>query len=349
MAYGFDVSVYVEDKAGDLGAPDSTSMIPGPWWLSPDVVVPAHPGEATQGVNDVQIRVHAHEEPILEEKVTAEVYVGKPGFVLSPTNGTKRIDPGTLLFRPAGVAGSEPVLSESGATLSFPWTPSSATTAIDGPGHRCLIVRAFPVGVTPPSSPFDVPNEQHEAQHNIEILATTTASATMSKGGAGTRKDPRKREKRTGLWWEELTTTAVKRRGKRFVVWAFDPKPSRQFVAGLGKAFGERTRFGGFSKEPPGEVSLEVVDARGEEIDPRLLLKKRGFAKRSGLGEGVFAEDRLLGAASMELGPRTLSRLRLRFDHSNLKPRTAVILHGAQWREDGTPEGGMTVVALAPS
>ena len=42
MAYGFDVTVYVEDKTGDLGAPGS----PAPWWLSPDVDIPAHTGEA---------------------------------------------------------------------------------------------------------------------------------------------------------------------------------------------------------------------------------------------------------------------------------------------------------------
>ena len=93
MAYGFDVTVYVEDKTGDLGAPGS----PAPWWLSPDVDIPAHTGEAVQGANDVRIRVHAHEEPILDEKIVAEVYVGNPSLVMSPTSGTSRIDPGTLL------------------------------------------------------------------------------------------------------------------------------------------------------------------------------------------------------------------------------------------------------------
>ncbi|MEA2440850.1 MAG: hypothetical protein QOH76_2274, partial [Thermoleophilaceae bacterium] len=57
MAYGTDVTVYVEDKAGDVGAPAS----PAPWWISPDVDIPAHSGEAGQGSNDVQIRVHTHE------------------------------------------------------------------------------------------------------------------------------------------------------------------------------------------------------------------------------------------------------------------------------------------------
>src|SRR4051794_33368289 len=117
MAFGNDVSVYVEDKAGDLGAPGS----PAPWWLSPDVDIPAHTGEAVQGANQVQVRVHTHEEPILDEKVVAEVYVGKPSLVLSPTTGTKRIDPGTLVFRPPNVPGPEPAAGEAGATLTFPW------------------------------------------------------------------------------------------------------------------------------------------------------------------------------------------------------------------------------------
>jgi hypothetical protein len=343
LPYGTDVTVYVEDSAGDLGAPGS----PAPWWVSPDVDIPAHPGEAVQGANSVQIRVHTHEEPFLDEKIVAEVYVGNPSLVMSPTTGTKRIDPGNLLFRPPGVAGTEPLADVTGGTLSFPWTPSSSGTAVDGPGHRCLILRGFPQSVTPPSSPFTVPNEQHEAQHNIEILLTTLKKAQMAQGGAGTRRDPRRRDEATGLWWERFATLAGGRRGRRFVVWAFDPAPSRQLVAGLRRAL-EAAGVSGFSKERPSEVGLEAVDARGEEIDPGRLLKRRGFARHAGLGQGLFAEDRLLAAASLDLGPRKVSGLILRFDHSNLKRGSAIVLHGAQWSDRGDPEGGMTVVAVAP-
>jgi hypothetical protein len=343
LAYGNDVTVYVEDTAGDLGAPGS----PAPWWVSPDVDIPAHTGEAVQGSNNVQIRVHAHEEPILDDKIAAEVYVGDPSLVMSPTTGTQRIDPGTLLFRPANVAGSEPIASDAGGTLSFAWSPSSSPAAVDGPGHRCLVVRAFPQSVTPPTSPFNVPNEQHEAQHNIEILTTTMRSAPMGQGGLGTRRDPRRRDEKTGLWWERFATLAAGGRGRRFVVWAFDPAPSRQLVASLRRALAA-AKVSGFSKAPPSQVGLEPVDAAGEEVDPRRLLGRRGFAKRAGLGEGLFADDRLLAAAALELGPRKLSGLVLRFDHSNLRTGSTVVLHGAQWSERGDAEGGMTVVAVAP-
>jgi hypothetical protein len=341
MAYGSDITVYVEDKAGDLGAPGSM-----PFWLSPDVDIVGHSGEAVQGANQVQVRVHAQDEPLIDDKITAEVYVGNPGLVLSPTTGTKRIDGGTLLFRTPNVPGTEPVATIPGATLSFTWTPSASPADPDGVGHRCLILRAFPLNLTPPSSPFDVPNEQHEAQHNIEVLSTTRKSAGMAAGGMGTRKDPRKRDKQTGLWWEGLATMAAGRRGRRYVVWAFDPRPRKEIVAGIERAL-KQGKVTGFSREAPNEIWLEALDAKWEGIEPAYLLKK--LPKQAGLGEGLFARDRLLGAAAVELGPRKPARLVLRFDHSNLKPRSAVVLHVAQWSEQGKPEGGMTIVAVAPT
>src|SRR3954453_23705631 len=114
MPYGFDISVFVEDKKNDGGAPGSS-----PFWLSPDVDIPAHSGTAFQGSNDVQIRVHSHEEPILDDKIVAEVYVGQASLVMSPTVRTKRFGPGNLLFRPPNVAGAEPVSPETGGTVSF--------------------------------------------------------------------------------------------------------------------------------------------------------------------------------------------------------------------------------------
>ena len=339
--YGGDVTVYVEDKAGDLGAPAS----PAPWWISPDVDIPAHSGQAVQGPNDVQIRVHTHEEPIIEEKIVAEVYAGTPSFVLSPTTGTKRIDPGNLLFRPPGVAGSEPVANVPGGTLTFPWTPSSSAGDVDGPGHRCLVVRAFPQNVTPPTTPFDVANEGHEAQHNIEVLSTTKMQMDMSKGGAGTPDDPRRRDKNDGRWWERFLTMAVQGSAQSFVLWAFDPSPNERLVESVRPAL-EQVKFQGFSQRPPDGVEV-VPEGNGKAIAPNELLGGT-FMEKSGIGNGLFAKELFLGAAVLELEENVLSSLVLRFDHESLEPNTAVVLHGAQWHESGRPEGGMTVIAMAP-
>lgn len=345
-SYGSDVSVFVEDNTGDLGGPPTPPT--RPWWISPDVDIPSHTGQAVQGSNDVQIRVHSHEEPVLDEKIVAEVYVGAPGFVLSPSVGTERIDSGNLRFRPPAVSGTEPVANDAGGTLTFAWTPSATAGDVDGPGHRCLILRAFPESVTPPGAPFDVPNEQHETQHNMEILTTTTAKAKMFAGGMGVPGDPRKIDQDTDLWWERFTTMAGGRKGKHFVVWAFDPEPDAAISDGVRGAL-KGTRFRGFSQNPPGSVGIEIEKGRGKQIDPKELFRKSSGVQLEGLGRGLFNRKRLLAAAELELGPRSLSSLILRFDHSNLQKRQAAVLHGVQWNEKGQAEGGMTVIALAPT
>ena len=344
MPYGTDISVYVEDTKNDLGAPGS----PAPWWLSPDVDIPAHSGVAFQGTNQVQVRVHSHEEPIVQEKIVAEVYVGAPGFVLSPVTGTKRIDPGDLKWRPASIPGTEPIADEPGSTLAFPWTPSAVPTDIDGPGHRCLIVRAFPESVTPPTDPFVIPDEGHEAQHNMEVLTTTMAIAPIGEGGgAGVPGDPRHRDEGTGLWWEIFTTMAATKRGRHFVAWAFDPEPNKAVVGGVKKQL-KKAGIARFSQRPPDKITLEPVKARGEEIDPKELYADPEFVQRAGIGSGLFGSGRVVAAAALELAPNKLARLLMRFDLSNLDDRTAVVLHGVQWNEAGEAEGGMTVIALPP-
>jgi hypothetical protein len=150
------------------------------------------------------------------------------------------------------------------------------------------------------------------------------------------------------MWWEALGTLATGRRGRRFVVWAFDPNPDEHVPAGIVRDL-KKAKIRGFAEEPPAKAALEVVGVPGAEIDPLGLVKKRGFASRSGVGDGLFATDRLLGAGVLELGPRTPAQVVLRFDHSNIDERTAIVLHAAQWNERGDAEGGMTIVALAPT
>jgi hypothetical protein len=304
---------------------------------------------AVQGANQVQVRVHSHEEPLVQEKIVCEVYVGAPGFVLSPVTGTKRIDPGDLKWRPASIPGTEPIADEPGGTHTFPWTPSSVPADIDGPGHRCLILRAFPESVTPPTDPFVIPTEAHEAQHNMEVLTTTMAMAPMGEGGgAGVPGDPRHRDEGTGLWWEVFTTMAATKRGKHFVAWAFDPEPNKIVVGGVKKAL-KKAGIRGFAQRPPDKVTLEPVKGRGGEINPKELYSDPDFVQRAGLDSGLFDSDRVVAAAELELAPNKLARLLMRFDLSNLDKQTAVVLHGVQWNEAGEAEGGMTVIALAPT
>jgi hypothetical protein len=101
------------------------------------------------------------------------------------------------------------------------------------------------------------------------------------------------------------------------------------------------------SKEPPKQVTFEPDPKHGNPIDPSDLLGNGPFVEKSGLGRGLFTKDRLVAGAELELEPNEMTRLMLRFDHSNLKPHSAVVLHGVQWDEHGKAEGGITVVAVA--
>lgn len=326
MSYN-DPIVFVEDTAGDLGAPVPPGVA---WWFSPDVsIVAPSPGIARAGQNTVQIRVHAHDEPILEEKIVAEVYSGTPSLVMSPVANTRRIDPGNLRFRTIDVPGTEPVANTSGATTSFPWTPGGGPGDPDGPGHRCLVVRAFPESLTPPTAAFDVPNEAHEAQHNIQVL------------------EPPKQQRGEPVkpYWDELKTVAAgTKRGPRIVVAAFDPRPDKKLENLIRLGF---PKLGGFAPRPPKGFGFEAAGAPGEPIAPKELFGKRGFARRAGLGEGIWAKSRVVAGLGLELGPRKVSGVRWGLDADSLEPGTAAVFHIAQFDTRGRPEGGITVVAQA--
>jgi hypothetical protein len=111
----------------------------------------------------------------------------------------------------------------------------------------------------------------------------------------------------------------------------------------------KEAKISGFSDQPPDMISLEPVKTRGEAIDPAKLFDDPKFAERAGLGSGLFTSRRLVGAAVLELDRGTVAHLLMRFDLTNLRKHTAAVLHGVQWNSAGEPEGGMTVVALAPT
>jgi hypothetical protein len=160
--------------------------------------------------------------------------------------------------------------------------------------------------------------------------------SSMGRGGAGTPDDPRRRDKETGLWWERLLTVGPGRRGKRYVAWAFDPEPGDYLGKGVRRALKE-ANVRGFSTDPPAKVALDVAGAKSRPT------------KRAPVRNPLFVGGRLLAAASFDLGPRKPVEVILRFDHTNLKARTAAVMHVAQVDARGIPEGGMTVIALPPT
>jgi hypothetical protein len=174
-----DTSTYLEAIAGDNGVHDPN----GVWWLSPDIQLTgptSGPDKADPGaVNTVDVTVHATADgpanPTGAESITVELFVANPSLVMAPNNAqsTAHIDSiGVPLIAPGG-----------STTTQFLWTPPNGAPASDpqSSGHKCLIVRAYADPLTPDDKHFYIPDDRHEAQHNICIVPC---------GGPGAARKP---------------------------------------------------------------------------------------------------------------------------------------------------------------
>lgn len=158
-----DVRLYLEAVAGDGG--NHTAAV---WWLSPDIILNGGTYQASPSApNTVDVRPHAKPgDHIGINTVMIDVYVGDPSLVMTPTSNTTKLtndpnDPG----RPALVV---PIPPPSGTIHTFTWI--NGGTPVEAPGHKCLIAQVYPIGETPSPTNFDLPFDQHVAQHNIDIL-----------------------------------------------------------------------------------------------------------------------------------------------------------------------------------
>lgn len=162
----FDQCFYLESVAGD-GGNHATS---GAWWLSPDIILNNGSDMANPtGPNTVEVRVHAQGCEALgtdDPKVIVDVYVGDPSLVMTPTGNTTKISNTT--GRPV-VEILPPPFPGQNALVSFTWI--NGGTAVESPGHKCLIAQCYPNwDANPSATTFDLPAERHVAQRNITIL-----------------------------------------------------------------------------------------------------------------------------------------------------------------------------------
>jgi hypothetical protein len=178
------VAGYQGDPGGSLSIDKGGAV----WWACPNIWV-GQPGgtTATEGHNDVAVRFHYDENRVDPREpfnsVQVEVYAYNPG--LAPPPGA---------FAPGGSAVHAlpmAVLLTNDFTSSDPVPmldlevppPGPDPAAILAPGHRCLIARVFPFNTVAPDS-FDV-TEQHSAQRNILLVATTANERGPSEAGTG--------------------------------------------------------------------------------------------------------------------------------------------------------------------
>ena len=198
--------------------------------------------------------------------------------------------------------------------------------------------------------------EQHEVQHNLEILSTTAMQArSPGMGGAGagqgTPEDPRQRDPETDLWNQWVITGIGGQKGAKTpqqatVGVAFDPNPRRTVTQWALPALDRMGGFKGFAERPPASVTLDLIKTRGKPIhDPEVLLELAPFGR---VQDGPFVRDRLLGGALLELAPRRVAGLNVQFDLRDSDPGRPHVIHLGQFDRKGTPTGGLTIIAMAP-
>ena len=176
-----DTCFFMEAIPGDGGNQNPNDV----WWLSPDITL-AGPISGLENADAGQvnsIKIKFHRKPAGsgcvfpgDESINVEAWVANPSLVMAPRRGSAAR---------VGFIGS-PLAPEGGNHIQqIDWTPASAshpTPLFDNPqdpGSKCLVARCYPSSLTPSTSQFFVPGDQHVAQHNLCILGASTDKALL--------------------------------------------------------------------------------------------------------------------------------------------------------------------------
>ncbi|MBA3870002.1 MAG: hypothetical protein H0X30_12720 [Anaerolineae bacterium] len=272
--------LYIRDNVLDSGGEPSPNALPQ--WLSPDIVV-TPPGGAPgddprEGLpNDVAITVR-NRGGIAAMQVEVDV------FVADPTTGWTS----TTAFP----VGSQPldVPAYGSAVAHFTWTP------IPGPIHRCMLARAsliIPPDTYSNSSIFDVVNDRHIAQHNLNLVLMPADKKSLS--------------------FAFMVVNPLGEKGE-FILQADEIEPTAKNIdllrAGVGCKFGQ---FGETPLPAFGLTLSDPIDPQGKEKPETygLVREPRGDnmtianARRATMEIAMQADEVRRGVLTMERNPDT--------------------------------------------
>lgn len=321
-----DTCFYLEAVAGDGGAHQSG----GVWWLSPDIQLTgatSGPDKADPGAaNTIDVTVHAKPEgcatPQGAESVTVEVWAGNPSLVMTPDNPSSAVKIDSL-----GLSTPAPGSKRS---LPFTWTPPIGLPTGDpqGPGHKCIIARAYPDSLAPSAEHFFVPDDQHVAQRNICVVPCGGPGAARLPGPCG---------------FEVTTANPSKEDAAVTLRAAFDPRPAghvRDVVLGRLR---QTDGFKQLAERPPRALRLDLPDFPGAEVSGRSHTGCLGML--FGGGGGGAKEPGY--EARVRMRPKQFTRLTLLADLAGARFGDAYVFHLTQHDRAGRAQGGLTVVMLA--
>lgn len=316
-----DTCIFMESVTGDGGVHNANV-----WWLSPDIILNgpvSGPDKADPGQNNpVQVRFHrkgANSDCTFPgaEALNVELYAGNPSIAMTPNNQGS-----TALIQLIGT----PVPQEGTSAIQvINWTPPSGVPVSNpqSPGHKCLIARVYPDNLTPSSTNFFAPGDQHVAQRNICIVPCDGPGAARRPGPCGFK----------------VTTVNIheKQREKVTLRALLDMRPNAFVRETVLKSL---KRFAGFKRlavRPPQNFRFELREFPHAEINDQ-----------SRLGcLGILLGGKRSYQASITLEPAQLIRVPFQANLEGAAFGDAYIFHLTQFGEANDPQGGLTLVMVA--
>ena len=177
-----DTCIFMEAIPGDGGNQNPNDV----WWLSPDITLigPVSGLDRADAGQSNAIKIKFRRKPAGsgctfpgDESINVEAWVANPSLVMAPRRRGSAARVGFI---------GSPLPAEGGTHIQqIDWTPPSAshpTPLFDNPqepGSKCLVALCYPNSLTPSTSQFFVPGDQHLAQHNLCILVASSDKALL--------------------------------------------------------------------------------------------------------------------------------------------------------------------------
>jgi hypothetical protein len=176
-----DTCIFMEGILGDGGNQNPNDV----WWLSPDITL-AGPlsglEHADVGHNTIKIRFHRKSAGSNcqfpgDESVTVQAWVANPSLIMSPHLRGSAARVGFIGSPLPGEGQSQVQQIDWGLPGSL--TPSPLHDNPLRPGPKCLVALCYPDSLSPSTTSFFVPGDQHVAQHNLCVIVTGEKSVTL--------------------------------------------------------------------------------------------------------------------------------------------------------------------------
>jgi hypothetical protein len=333
----------------DSGLSSDTCIFINPgspnFWESADITLNAatsHPTLAVFGTNTVEVTVRKTAGCSVLVPVVIDLFVSKatsggplppgvlPNYSKQITNVGGVID--TSINNPNAIPAT-------GQPVTITWTIATGTpnTDPDGPGHRCLVARCYPLGLAPDGSDFHVqqgtaanPGDRHVAQRNICIVTCSGPGAAMAREQAARSCEFDVAAANGNLKAAQPVTIRA----------VMNIRPDKGTLDVLLPQLQQIPGFKRIATEPMPDLNLRFQDFP----DVKVIKRPSGCLSRLLALVGLGTADQPTYEANIQLQPAQLTTYTVVPDFSKSQFGDAHILNLTQVGADQQPQGGLTLV-----